>query len=113
MTFGSDEMKILDKKNRTTERLINELQTRVNEAETGLGTSQKEARSLSSELFKTKNAYDEAIDATETIKRENKNLAEEICDLTDQLAETSKNLDAIDKQKRANEASINELQGIV
>ena len=46
-------------------------------------------------------------------EEQNKNLAEEICDLTDQLAETSKNLDATDKQKRANEASINELQGIV
>ena len=30
-----------------------------------------------------KNAYEEALDALETIKRENKNLQEEITDLTD------------------------------
>ena len=39
-----------------------------------LEQSQKESRSLSTELFKMKNAYEEAMDALETVKRENKNL---------------------------------------
>lgn len=36
--------------------------------------SQKESRSLSTELFKLKNSYEEALDHLETVKRENKNL---------------------------------------
>lgn len=36
--------------------------------------AQKEARSLSTELFKMKNSYEEALDQLETLKRENKNL---------------------------------------
>ena len=37
-------------------------------------SSQKEARSLSTELFKLKNSYEETLDQLETMKRENKNL---------------------------------------
>ncbi len=36
--------------------------------------SQKEARSLSTEMFKLKNSYEESLDHLETLKRENKNL---------------------------------------
>lgn len=44
------------------------------EAQAELEASLKETRSLSTELFKMKNAYEESIDQLETIKRENKNL---------------------------------------
>jgi len=44
------------------------------EVQVELEQSQKESRSLSTELFKMKNAYEEALDALETVKRENKNL---------------------------------------
>lgn len=43
----------------------------------------QEGRGLSTELFKMKNAYEEALDALETMKRECKNLQDEISDLTD------------------------------
>ena len=43
----------------------------------------KEGRGLSTELFKMKNAYEESLDALETMKRECKNLQDEISDLTD------------------------------
>ena len=39
--------------------------------------AQKEARSLSTELFKMKNSYEESLDQLETMKRENKNLQRE------------------------------------
>lgn len=39
-----------------------------------LEASQTESRSLSTELFKLKNCYEEALDHLETIKRENRNL---------------------------------------
>merc|ERR1712088_865256 len=46
------------------------------ELQVELEQSQKEARSLSTELFKTKNAYEESLDNLETVKRESKNLEE-------------------------------------
>merc|ERR1711972_990187 len=70
----------------------------------------KEARSMSTELFKTKNAYEEALDGLETVKRENKNLQEEIADLTDQLGEGGKSIHELEKAKRTLEQERNELQ---
>lgn len=39
-----------------------------------LEASQTESRSLSTELFKLKNCYEEALEHLETVKRENRNL---------------------------------------
>merc|ERR1712071_518867 len=64
----------------------------------------------STELFKTKNAYEEALDGLETVKRENKNLQEEIADLTDQLGEGGKSIHELEKAKRTLEQERNELQ---
>merc|ERR1712071_143657 len=60
--------------------------------------------------FKTKNAYEEALDGLETVKRENKNLQEEIADLTDQLGEGGKSIHELEKAKRTLEQERNELQ---
>lgn len=51
-----------------------EWKTKYEESQSELESSLKEARSLSTELFKMKNAYEETLDQLETIKRENKNL---------------------------------------
>lgn len=47
---------------------------RFEESQTDLEATQKESRNLSTELFKLKNCYEEALDHLETVKRENKNL---------------------------------------
>lgn len=47
------------------------------EGQAELEGAMKEARSLSTELFKMKNSYEEALDQLETMKRENKNLQRE------------------------------------
>lgn len=47
---------------------------REEEARSELDVALKESRGLSTELFKTKNAYQEALDALETLKRENANV---------------------------------------
>ena len=44
------------------------------EGQSELEGSLKEARSLSTEMFKLKNSYEETLDHLETLKRENKNL---------------------------------------
>merc|ERR1712226_446466 len=100
----------LDKKQRNFDKILAEAKQKQEEIQTELEQSQKEARSLSTELFKTKNAYEESLDALETIKRENKNLQEEIADLSDQMAETGKSIHELEKSKRAVDVERNELQ---
>lgn len=46
----------------------------MEEGQAELEASQKESRSLSTELFKVKSSYEEALDHLETVQRENKNL---------------------------------------
>ena len=52
------------------------------EGQAELEGTQKEARSLSTELFKMKNSYEETLDHLETMKRENKNLQREFLSIT-------------------------------
>lgn len=55
-------------------QVISEWKQKCEECQTELELSQKESRSLSTELFKLRNAYEMVLDQLETIKRENKNL---------------------------------------
>lgn len=54
--------------------MLAEWKQKYEECQCELETSQKESRSLSTELFKLKNCYEETLDHLESIKRENKNL---------------------------------------
>lgn len=58
-------------------QILAEWKQKYEETHAELEASQKEARSLSTELFKIKNAYEESLDHLETLKRENKNLQRE------------------------------------
>ena len=55
-------------------QVLAEWKQKFEEGQAELEGAQKEARSLSTELFKMKNSYEESLDQLETMKRENKNL---------------------------------------
>lgn len=55
-------------------QLLSDWKLKFEESQMELEASQKESRSLSTELFKLKNCYEEALGHLETVKRENKNL---------------------------------------
>ena len=55
-------------------QVLAEWKQKYEESQSELEGVQKEARSLSTEMFKMKNSYEEALDHLETVKRENKNL---------------------------------------
>ena len=61
----------------TAFQVLSEWKQKYEETQAELEASQKESRSLSTELFKVKNAYEESLDQLETLKRENKNLQRE------------------------------------
>lgn len=55
-------------------QLLGDWKLKFDESQSELEASQRESRNLSTELFKLKNCYEEALDHLETVKRENKNL---------------------------------------
>ena len=61
------------------------------------------------ELFRLKAAWDETTEQLD-IKRENKNLADEINDLLDQLGVDGHSIHELDKQRRLLEVEMEELQ---
>merc|ERR1711872_988459 len=61
--------------------------------------SQTECRNFSSEYFRIKSANEEILEHLDTVKRENKNLAEEIKDLLDQLGEGGRSMHELDKSR--------------
>lgn len=65
-------------------QLLSDWKLRFEESQMELEASQTESRSLSTELFKLKNCYEEALDHLETIKRENRNLQGSFKDSEDQ-----------------------------
>merc|ERR1711962_1587352 len=72
--------------------------------------SQNEGRNYSSELFRLKSAQDEALEQLDIVKRENKNLADEIKDLLDQLGDGGRSIHELDKQRRRLEVEKEGLQ---
>ncbi|XP_077054398.1 myosin heavy chain, fast skeletal muscle [Siphateles boraxobius] len=100
----------LDKKQRNFDKVLAEWKQKYEESQAELEGALKEARSLSTELFKMKNSYEEALDHLETLKRENKNLQQEISDLTEQIGETCKTIHELEKAKKTVETEKMEIQ---
>ena len=67
---------ILDKRQRDFDKTIAESRQKQEEVLTDYEEIQKEVRNVTTEMFKTKIAYEEAADALDTIKREKINLQE-------------------------------------
>lgn len=115
-------------------QVLAECRQKYEECQSELEASQKESRGLSTELFKLKNSYEEALDHLETVKRENKNLqgaargvlaqfmsleaylktrcppTEEIADLTDQIGQGAKTIHELEKMKKGLEVEKSETQ---
>merc|ERR1712228_236796 len=75
-----------------------------------LDQSQVECRSYSTELFKVKTTYDETNSQLEAVRRENKNLSNEIKDIMDQIGEGGRTIHEIDKIRKRLENEKLELQ---
>nr|XP_035955999.1 myosin-13 [Halichoerus grypus] len=101
---------ILDRKQRDFDKVLAEWKQKLDESQAELEAAQKGSRSLSTEIFKMQNAYEEVVDQLEMLRRENKNLQEEISDLTEQIAETGKNLQEVEKTKKQVEQEKSDLQ---
>ncbi|VCW52320.1 unnamed protein product, partial [Gulo gulo] len=69
---------LLDRKQRDFDKVLAEWKQKLDESQAELEAAQKGSRSLSTEVFKLQNAYEEVVDQLETLRRENKNLQGEL-----------------------------------
>merc|ERR1712173_202143 len=76
-----------------------------------LDVAQKDCRNASSELFRIKSAYEEAVLQLDEVRRENKMGSNEIKDIMDQISEGGRSIHEIDKIRKRLEAEKMELQG--
>merc|ERR1711892_890301 len=75
-----------------------------------LDASSSECRNFNAERFRLKAALDESTEQLDIVKRENKNLADEIKDLIDQLGDGGRAIHDLDKHRRRLEVENEELQ---
>ena len=92
-------------------QVIGKWKAKVDDIVAEIEGSQKECRNYNSELFRLKAAWDETNEQLDVVKRENKNLADEIKDLLDQLGDGGRSIHELDKQRRRLEVEKEELQG--
>merc|ERR1712002_436075 len=100
----------MEKKAKQFDRIVGEWKGKVDGLSMDLDTAQNETRNISSELFKVKNAYDEAVLQLEEVRRENKALSNEIKDIMDQITEGGRTIHEIDKIRKRLEAEKLELE---
>merc|ERR1712021_299350 len=101
---------ITEKRGKNFDKVLGEWQSKAADVYAEVAASQDEGRNYSSELFRLKAAQDEAIEQLDIVKRENKNLADEIKDLLDQLGDGGRSIHELDKQRRRLEVEKEELQ---
>merc|ERR1712029_489951 len=101
---------ITEKRGRNFDKVVGEWKAKADDVATEIEASQKECRNYNSELFRLKAGWDETTEQLDIVKRENKNLADEIKDLLDQLGDGGRSIHEIDKQRRRLEVEKEELQ---
>merc|ERR1712110_573619 len=102
---------ITEKRGKNFDKVLGEWQSKAADVSAEVAASQDEGRNYTSELFRLKAAQDQALEQLDIVKRENKNLADEIKDLLDQLGEGGRSTHDLDKQRRRLEQEKEELQG--
>merc|ERR1712012_847423 len=99
-----------EKRGRNFDKVIGEWKAKSDDLDAEVEASHKEQRNYNAELFRLKSAWDETAQQLDIVKRENKNLADEIKDLLDQLGDGGRSIHELGKQRRRLEVEKEELQ---
>merc|ERR1712111_276260 len=100
----------MEKKAKHFDRIVGEWKKKVDSLTMDLDVSQRDCRNDSYELFRVKNAYEEAVVQLDEVRRENNTLSNEIKDIMDQISEGARSIHEIDKIRKRLEAEKLELQ---
>merc|ERR1712156_1003277 len=101
---------ITEKRGKTFDKVIGEWKAKHDDLVAEVDASHKEARNVNSDLFRVKAGLDETTQQLDIVRRENKNLADEVKDLLDQLGDGGRSIHELDKQRRRLEVEKEELQ---
>merc|ERR1719232_1647576 len=101
---------ITEKRGRNFDKVVGEWKAKADDLNTELDACNSECRNFNAERFRLKAAHDEVVEQLDIVKRENKNLADEIKDLLDQLGDGGRSIHELDKQRRRLEVEKEELQ---
>merc|ERR1712008_452185 len=101
---------ITEKRGRTFDKVIGEWKAKHDDLVAEVAASSGECRAYNSDLFRVKAGLDETSQQLDIVKRENKNLADKIKDLLDQLGDGGRSIHELDKQRRRLEVEKEELQ---
>merc|ERR1712083_164055 len=101
---------ITEKRGKNFDKVVGEWKAKADDLMAELDASHSEARNYSNERFRLKSGLDEANEQLDIVRRENKNLADEIKDLLDQLGDGGRSIHELDKQRRRLEVEKEELQ---
>merc|ERR1712223_218196 len=83
---------ITEERGKNFDKVIGEWKAKSDDLDAEVEARHKEQRNYSSELFLLKSAWDETAPQLDIVKRENKNLADEIKDLLDQLGDGGRSI---------------------
>merc|ERR1712110_1129806 len=102
---------ITEKRGKNFDKVVGEWKAKADNFMAELDAAHSEARNHSNERFRLKSALDESNGQLDIVRRENKNLADEIKDLLDQLGDGGRSIHELDKQRRRMESEKEEPQG--
>merc|ERR1719336_2715682 len=101
---------ITEKRGKNFDKVVGEWKAKADDLMAELDAAHSEARNYSNERFRLKSALDESNEQLDIVRRENKNLADGIKDLLDQLGDGGRSIHELDKQRRRLEVEKEELQ---
>merc|ERR1711878_165098 len=101
---------ITEKRGRNFDKVVGEWKAKADDLMAELDACNSECRNFNAERFRLKSALDEANEQLDIVRRENKNLADEVKDLLDQLGDGGRSIHELDKQRRRLEVEKEELQ---
>merc|ERR1712088_200538 len=101
---------ITEKRGRNFDKVVGEWKAKADDLMSELDACNSECRNFNAERFRLKAALDEANEQLDIVRRENKNLADEVKDLLDQLGDGGRSIHELDKQRRRLEVEKEELQ---
>merc|ERR1712025_763753 len=101
---------ITEKRGRSFDKVVGEWKAKADDLMAELDACNSECRNFNAERFRVKAALDESSEQLDIVRRENKNLADEVKDLLDQLGDGGRSIHELDKQRRRLEVEKEELQ---
>merc|ERR1711981_1169636 len=101
---------ITEKRGRNFDKVVGEWKAKADDLMAELDACSSECRNFDAERFRIKAALDDSSGQLDIVRRENKNLADEVKDLLDQLGDGGRSIHELDKQRRRLEVEKEELQ---